>query len=80
MSERVYQIVAAILRMPEESLDAASSPDTIPNWDSLRHLQLVLALEEAFGIRLTSEEIEAMHSVGVILAIVEMHAAKPPSA
>lgn len=76
MIEQVYGIVAAVLRVPRASLDAASSPDSVPTWDSLRHLQIVLALEEALGIQLTVEEIEAMQSVGVILAIVETHVAE----
>jgi acyl carrier protein len=73
MSERVYEIVASMLRVPRESLNPDSSPDTVPQWDSLRHLQIVLALEEALGIHLTVEEIEAMQTMGVIVAIVESH-------
>ena len=76
MTERVYGVVASMLRVPRESLGPDSSPDTIPQWDSLRHLQIVLGLEEALGIQLSVEEIEAMRSVGVILAIVESHAAR----
>jgi acyl carrier protein len=75
MTERIYDVVASVLRVPRESLNDASSPDTIAEWDSLRHLQIVLALEEALGIQLTVEEIEAMQSVGVIQAIVESHTA-----
>ena len=75
MTERVYDIVSSMLRVPRESLGPDSSPDSLPQWDSLRHLQIVLALEEALGLHLTVEEIEAMQSVRVILAIVESHAA-----
>jgi acyl carrier protein len=76
LSDRVYEIVASMLRVPRESLGPDSSPDTIPQWDSLKHLQIVLGLEEALGLQLTVEEIEAMQSVGVIVAIVESHAPK----
>ena len=75
MSERVYEIVASMLRVTRESLSPDSSPDTLPQWDSLRHLQIVLALEEALGIHLTVEEIEAMQRMAVIVAIVESHEA-----
>ena len=76
MTERVYDVVASMLRVPRESLGPDSSPDTIPQWDSLRHLQIVLGLEEALGIQLSVEEIEAMQSLRVILAIVESRAAR----
>jgi acyl carrier protein len=75
-TERVCDVVSSILRVPAESLDDRSSPDTLSSWDSLRHLQVVLALEEAFGVQFTVEEIEAMHSVGVITAIVESRMAE----
>jgi acyl carrier protein len=67
----VRDIVSSILRVPSESVDHATSPDTIPDWDSLRHLQIVLALEEAYGLQFTVEEIEAMQSVRVIAAVLE---------
>ncbi len=70
--ERVYEVLSSILRVPLGELDATSSPDTIANWDSLRHLQVVLALEETFG---SVEEIEAMQSPAVISAIVETRVA-----
>ena len=73
MTERVYDIVSSMLRVPRASLGPDSSPDTLPQWDSLRHLQIVLALEEALGLHLTVEEIEAMQSMRVIIAIVESH-------
>lgn len=72
--EQVFEIVASILRVPPASIDASSSPDTLPEWDSLRHLQIVLALEEAFSLQLSVDEIEAMHSVRVIAAIVQERA------
>ncbi len=73
--ERVYEVLSSILRVPLGELDATSSPDTIANWDSLRHLQVVLALEETFGIQFSVEEIEAMQSPAVISAIVETRVA-----
>lgn len=39
----------------------------LPAWDSLGHIRLVAALEEAFGVSFTIEEIESMTGVGRIL-------------
>ena len=54
---------------PHELLEE-SSPDTIASWDSLGHLNLVIALEEEFGIRLSAEDMLAMRSVGTIRQIL----------
>jgi len=37
-------------------VDDASS-DNIENWDSLRHLNLILALEEEFGVSIPDDEV-----------------------
>jgi acyl carrier protein len=37
----------------------------------MQHLNLVLALEEKFGLQLDPEEIEQMKSVGAVAALVE---------
>lgn len=41
--------------------------ESFPTWDSLGHIRLVSAAEEAFGLSFTIEEIEGMTSVGRIL-------------
>ena len=38
------------------SIGPDSSRDTIESWDSLRHLNLILALEEEFGVTLPDED------------------------
>ncbi len=60
-----------------ESVTADSSPETIESWDSIQHLNLVLALEEKFNLQLSPEEMEQMRSVAQIVALLE---AKLPQA
>ncbi len=69
-TDRIRSIVAAVLRVPADALVDAASPDSIVGWDSLRHMQLVLALEEAFGVQFAVEDMEAMYTVGAIVEIV----------
>ncbi len=69
--EQVQQIAADIFTMPLEEVRLESSPDTIENWDSLQHLNLVLTLEESFALEFTPEEIEHMHSVESITTLVQ---------
>jgi acyl carrier protein len=57
--------------VPVEQITAASSPQTLENWDSIQHLNLVLAVEEKFGVQLSPEEIEEMKSVGETAKLVE---------
>ena len=53
--------------VPAEMLSEASSPDSVESWDSLRHMSMVLALEEEFGVRFSDEQIMVLSSIGAIL-------------
>ena len=67
LETRVYRIVSDLFNVPAESLTPASSAETIELWDSIGHLNLVLALEEEFGIRLSPEQVDSMLNVDSIL-------------
>ena len=71
VAARTYQIVAAVLNVDAAALDRSSSPDTILTWDSLRHVQLVLAIEESFGIQFAVEDIDGMGTVGAVVDAVQ---------
>lgn len=67
LETRVYRIVSDLFHVPTESLTPASSAETIELWDSIGHLNLVLALEEEFGIRFSPEQVDSMLNVDSIL-------------
>jgi acyl carrier protein len=64
MLPQVRAIAADVFGVPEEDVEAASSPDTIEGWDSIQHLNFVLALEARFGVQLSPEEMDAVRTVG----------------
>ena len=55
--DRLFMIVSQVMDVPLEEVDETSSPDTVEDWDSLRHMNLILALEEEFDITFSDEEI-----------------------
>ena len=63
-----------VLRIPLEKITEASTPEDIESWDSVEHLNLILALETQFGIEFEPEEIERMKSIGEIARLVESKA------
>ena len=66
-SEQVRQIIADTLFMSLEEIGEDASQESVRNWDSLQQLNLVLALEQTFKVRLKPEEFAAMTSVEKIL-------------
>jgi acyl carrier protein len=63
MQARVLNVVSQVLGVPVDAITDDSSPESIEAWDSLKHMNLVLALEEEFGIRFSDETIVAMLSI-----------------
>jgi acyl carrier protein len=63
--DRLTETFATVLQVDTSSLSDASSPENTPNWDSLRALQLVAAIEETFNVELTTTEILRMRSLGM---------------
>ena len=45
MEERVKQIIAEIIGIELECIDEQTSPDNVPDWDSLKHMQIIIAEE-----------------------------------
>ena len=54
--------MAGVLDVPAGEIRNGFRRDDASAWDSMNHLRLVSALEEAFGIKLTMKEVGEMES------------------
>jgi serine acetyltransferase/acyl carrier protein len=54
-----------------DALSDEDSVDTVANWSSLRHLTVIMAVEERFGVRFRTTEIPELISVGAISAALQ---------
>lgn len=71
MKEKVFNIVSDIMKWPLKKVNEDSSPENIDTWDSLNQINLVLALEEEFGVSFTDEQIVEMLSVSSVIEVLE---------
>ena len=55
----------------EIDVSRETSARDIEDWDSLMHVNLVLAVESKFGVRFTSTEVAALKDVGELNDLVE---------
>ena len=62
--------MADVFEVPLERITPESSPDNLETWDSIHHLNMVLALEQEFGVQFSPEEIEQLLSVELIVALL----------
>ena len=70
LEDRIKNIMSAVFEIPEEQIKDNSSPDTIESWDSLKHMNLIIALEEEFEVEFTDNEIYEMMNYTLIKSII----------
>ena len=70
LEDRIKNIMSAVFEIPEGQIKNNSSPDTIESWDSLKHMNLIIALEEEFEIEFTDNEIFDMMNYTLIKSII----------
>jgi acyl carrier protein len=63
----IQEIMAEVFGVEPEAITIDASPDTIESWDSLRLLNLILALEQEFGVEFPSDQLQHLMSVEKIL-------------
>ena len=74
-SGRAREILAGALEVAPGALPGDAAIGALEAWDSLAHMRLVLALEEAVGGELESAEILGIERLADIAAILERRAA-----
>ena len=66
----VAQLVAGRLGISEDELGPDSSMDTIPAWDFFEHMDICLAFEKKFGIKLDMDNIAQATSIRGLAALL----------
>lgn len=61
---KLYEVIAGILNIDPASLSEESNALNTPNWDSLQHIEIMLAVENAFSVRFSMPEMVSMQNIG----------------
>lgn len=72
--EKLNEVFEDVLDMDETpNLTDETSANDIEEWDSLSHVQLVVAVEKAFKVKFTSAEIMKWQNVGQMVDSIQAH-------
>ena len=71
MEQEVKQVMSDILDLDANSIDVSTAKDGTASWDSLNHINLIVALEQEFQVSFDVAEIESMLSFSDILETLE---------
>ena len=75
--EDVRTVMLDVFDLDELTINSATVAQDVPDWDSLSHIRLMVAIEKHFNIRFTTAEIESFVNIG---ALVEAISAKKSAA
>jgi|SanBayMetagenome_1026888.scaffolds.fasta_scaffold01430_5 acyl carrier protein len=79
MNTEIYEALNGIFREVMDNDSISVAPETtaadIPQWDSLTHVMLVVAVEKHFKVRFAATEVQKLQNVGELVGLIERHAA-----
>ncbi len=71
MQDEIKDVIADVLGVSVASLTDDLAPGDIPEWDSLRHVMVLTALEKTFNIKFQREELLDVEDLSELVALVE---------
>jgi acyl carrier protein len=60
---QLYNIIGKVLGVDPATLNDESNAQNTPKWDSLRHIEVIFAVESAFHVRFTMPEIASLRKL-----------------
>ena len=76
LNSSLVDVLSITLRVPVDRISDDFSPADCANWDSVRHLMLMLAIEDKFEISFSEKEIAELRRFATIRDAVHMHVAR----
>jgi hypothetical protein len=67
--DAIAPLVRAVLRLPGNHDLRGGGLDQTSGWDSLKHIEIILAIETQLGLHFKSSEIEATHRYDDLVAL-----------
>lgn len=68
--EKFQGIFREVFDMPDLQMTDAMTAEDVADWDSLSHVQLVMAIETTFSVKFTTAEVMSLKNVGEFWALL----------
>jgi acyl carrier protein len=74
--DKLKKVLAAVFKIEVTAINDDTSVDTVDRWDSLNHLNLILALESEFGVSFSEEQSVEIMNYPLIKMVLQEHGVK----
>jgi acyl carrier protein len=68
---KVRDILAEVVDDDMLKLSETTTADDVPEWDSINHVKLLIAIESDFGFRFETDEVRGLANVGELIDLIE---------
>ena len=69
--KKIAETLSVIVDDPSLTLTEAMTAEDVPEWDSVNHVKLMIALEQDLNIRFEPDELAAAENVGALIDQIE---------
>ena len=67
---KTSEVLKTIGDVLKAEIDEYTMKIDVPSWDSLKHIQLIMEVEEKFGVEIPIEKVPDIDSISVLLGLV----------
>jgi acyl carrier protein len=68
---KLHEIFADIFMRDDLVLSPTLTARDVPGWDSFRQIEIIMSVEERFGIKLQTRDMDRLANVGDLVAVIE---------
>ena len=72
ISNELKTVILKALKLQDWNISEVTVADDVPGWDSLSHVNVILAVEKHFGVHFKSREVLTLKSVGDLQRLVDL--------
>lgn len=76
ISDKLKSTILKELKLDEFEITEEMTADQVPGWDSLSHLNVILAVEQDFNIRFNSYELLKLKNIGELQSLINSKTVK----
>jgi acyl carrier protein len=71
VSERLKRVILAVLKLADFNIQDDTTANKVPKWDSLNHVNIIVAIESEYGVKFKATEILKVKNVGELQRLID---------
>lgn len=71
ISDKLKKVILEVLELDDFDMQDETTADQVPGWDSLNHINVILAVEKEYGLKFKGLEILKVKNIGELQALID---------